>query len=86
MMSCSLTNHAVEDPKSDTYNEICWAKHPDPAHRTLTPKKGKKDMLGPSANPAMVVLVIVGFFLLTGGLAYVMGASGSRSKTPHKGF
>ncbi|MGC8500577.1 MAG: hypothetical protein ACP5OS_05280 [Leptospirillia bacterium] len=43
-------------------------------------------MLGPSANPAMVVLVIVGFFLLTGGLAYVMGASGSRSKTPHKGF
>ncbi len=43
-------------------------------------------MLGPSANPAMIVLVIVAFFLVTSGLAFVFGASDTRSNHPQKGF
>jgi hypothetical protein len=43
-------------------------------------------MLGPSANPAMIVLVIVAFFLISSGLAFAFGMTDSRSKHPHKGF
>ncbi|MGC8529824.1 MAG: hypothetical protein ACP5OP_06460 [Leptospirillia bacterium] len=42
-------------------------------------------MLGPSANPGMIVLVIVGFFLLTSGLAYVFGISDARRRNSGKG-
>ena len=42
-------------------------------------------MLGPSANPGMIVLVIVGFFLLTSGLAYVFGSADSRRRRAGKG-
>ncbi len=40
-------------------------------------------MLGPSANPAMIVGVITAFFLLTGYLSYLMGKKDSGSG--HKG-
>ncbi|MDA8111345.1 MAG: hypothetical protein M0T83_02710 [Nitrospiraceae bacterium] len=40
-------------------------------------------MLGPSANPAMIVGVITLFFLVTGTLSYLMGKKDSQ--TGHKG-
>ena len=40
-------------------------------------------MLGPSANPAMIVGVIALFFLVTGTLSYLMGKKDSQ--TGHKG-
>jgi hypothetical protein len=42
-------------------------------------------MLGPSANPGMIVLVILGFFLLTSGLAYSFGSADSRKRISGKG-
>ena len=42
-------------------------------------------MLGPSANAGMIVLVIVGFFLLTSGLAYAFGSGDSRRRSAGKG-
>jgi hypothetical protein len=86
------------NPKNETMiisliKNTCVDHHPLPSYNEKRP--GKMDspgqsirerttpMLGPSANPAMIVGVITAFFLLTGYLSYLMGKKDSGSG--HKG-
>jgi hypothetical protein len=40
-------------------------------------QRGEQNMLGPSANPIMVVITIAAFFLIAGSLSFIFGKSRS---------